>query len=151
MHVEAVYRVLVAFVVFPVAELRLVALALGQVTQGHLLVLDLQHLADGPQVGVAISLGVGRVVVGPGDHALLDPGADTARIDPGVGREVVDGIDRGFRHARCLHHTPSSCYTTPQAAIMLLVVRSWYGVVADLGGRRGRWHGFAGHRVPGCR
>src|SRR5690606_40080540 len=69
-------------------------------------------------------LGVGLVVVGPGDHALLDPGADTAWIDPGVGREVVDGIDRGFRHERCLHHTPSSCYTTPQVAIMLLVVHS---------------------------
>src|SRR5690606_26135169 len=116
--------VLVALVVFPVAELGLVTLAFGQITQGHLLVLDVQHLADGPQVGVAISLGVGLVVVGPGDHALLDPGADTAWIDPGVGRAVVDGIDRGFRHARCLHRTPSSCYTTAQAAIMRLVVHS---------------------------
>src|SRR5690606_2438921 len=124
MHVEPVHGVLVALVVFPVAELGFVALAFGQIPQGHLLVLDVQHLADGPQVGVAISLGVGLVVVGPGDHALLNPGADAAWVDPGVGREVVDGIDRGFRHARCLHHTPSSCYTTPQAAIMLLVVHS---------------------------
>src|SRR5690606_28997798 len=52
MHVEAVYRVLVVRIVFPVAELGLVTLAFGQITQGHLLVLDVQHLADGPQVGV---------------------------------------------------------------------------------------------------
>src|SRR5690606_8634388 len=151
MHVEPVHGVLVALVVFPVAELRLVALALGQVTEGHLLVLDVQHLADGTLVGVAIALGVGLVVVGPGDHGLLDPGSDTASIYSAAGREVEEGVDRGFCHAQFLPHTPSSCYTTPQAAIMLLVVRSWYGVVADLGGRRGRWHGFAGHRVPGCR
>src|SRR5690606_25855411 len=117
MHVEAVHRVLVALVVFPVAELGLVALAFGQITQGHLLVLVLQERAARARVGGAISFAVGVVVVGPGDHALLEPGAGTGWVDPGVGREVVDGLDGGFRHARCLHHTPSAGYTTPRVAI----------------------------------